>query len=232
MIKFFRTIRKSLLMSDKPGQYFKYALGEIVLVVIGIVIALQINNWNEDRKNRDKEMAILSELHKEFSANLEQFNLVRDSHIRSLQACDIVLRNMAFKDQAPSMDSIVQYGPAAFSGRTFNPSDGMVETLISSGTLQLIQNDSLRKHLVSWNEVLQDYHEEEAEIVIFWRQTVEPYMIDHGDFVNPGNAKNIHLIDDPVFQNIIARRRFYVYQVIQNKEMGPVLNDIVRLSSP
>mgnify|MGYP001818876270 CR=1 FL=1 len=52
MIKFFRHMRKSLLMKNKTGKYFKYAIGEIVLVVIGILIALQINNWNEHRKNK------------------------------------------------------------------------------------------------------------------------------------------------------------------------------------
>ncbi len=47
MIKFFRNIRKTLLTEGKTSKYFKYAIGEIVLVVIGILIALQINNWNE-----------------------------------------------------------------------------------------------------------------------------------------------------------------------------------------
>ena len=50
MIKFFRKIRQNLLSEGKTGKYFKYAIGEIVLVVIGILIALQINNWNEGRK--------------------------------------------------------------------------------------------------------------------------------------------------------------------------------------
>ena len=51
MIKFFRKIRQNLLSEGKTGKYFKYAFGEIVLVVIGILIALSINNWNEERKN-------------------------------------------------------------------------------------------------------------------------------------------------------------------------------------
>ena len=52
MIKFFRHIRKSLIQENKMGKYFKYAIGEILLVVIGILIALQINNWNEDKKTK------------------------------------------------------------------------------------------------------------------------------------------------------------------------------------
>ena len=54
MIKFFRKIRQNLLLEGKTGKYLKYAVGEIVLVVIGILIALQINNWNEDRKATNK----------------------------------------------------------------------------------------------------------------------------------------------------------------------------------
>ena len=50
MIKFFRKIRQNLLMENKTGKYFKYAIGEIILVVIGLLIALQINNWNEEKK--------------------------------------------------------------------------------------------------------------------------------------------------------------------------------------
>jgi hypothetical protein len=50
MIKFFRKIRQNLLMKNKTGKYLKYAIGEIFLVVIGIFIALQLNNWNENRK--------------------------------------------------------------------------------------------------------------------------------------------------------------------------------------
>lgn len=50
MIKFFRNIRQNLLSEGKTGRYLKYAFGEIILVVIGILIALQINNWNENRK--------------------------------------------------------------------------------------------------------------------------------------------------------------------------------------
>ena len=49
MIKFFRRIRQTLLMEQKTAQYLKYAIGEIILVVIGILIALELNNWNEER---------------------------------------------------------------------------------------------------------------------------------------------------------------------------------------
>ena len=60
--------------TGKTGKYFKYAIGEIVLVVIGILIALCINNWNEERMERREERAILKQLKTEFSANLRQLD--------------------------------------------------------------------------------------------------------------------------------------------------------------
>ena len=58
MLKFFRKIRQNLLSEGKTGKYIKYAFGEIILVVIGILIALQINTWNEDYKSKRKKEAI------------------------------------------------------------------------------------------------------------------------------------------------------------------------------
>ena len=56
MIKFFRHIRKNLLNEGKTSKYLKYAIGEIILVVIGILIALQINNWNEKKANEERPL--------------------------------------------------------------------------------------------------------------------------------------------------------------------------------
>ena len=59
MIKFFRPIRQHLLRENKFSKYLLYAIGEILLVVVGILIALQINNWNEDRKQRAEEIKLM-----------------------------------------------------------------------------------------------------------------------------------------------------------------------------
>ena len=62
MIKFFRKIRYNLMSENKTGKYLKYAIGEIVLVVIGILITLQINNWNEINKEIEHEKVYLKNL--------------------------------------------------------------------------------------------------------------------------------------------------------------------------
>jgi hypothetical protein len=70
MIKFFRHIRKTLIEQNQMGKYFRYAIGEIILVVIGILIALQINNWNERRQDQEKLEAILIKIKEDLTADL------------------------------------------------------------------------------------------------------------------------------------------------------------------
>ena len=79
MIKFFRKIRQNLLMENKTGKYFKYAIGEILLVVIGILIALQVNNLNESSKNDVKAEKFLMKLKNQIERNIEtvEFNKLR-----------------------------------------------------------------------------------------------------------------------------------------------------------
>ncbi len=81
MIKFFRHMRESLLLENKTSKYFKYALGEIILVVIGILIALQINNWNEDKKIQNNITTSLNLLKDEIEINKMSISSVKDYHI-------------------------------------------------------------------------------------------------------------------------------------------------------
>jgi predicted small secreted protein len=69
MIKFFRKIRYNLMEQNKTSKYFKYAIGEIILVVIGILIALQINTWNQKRIDKNQEREVITKLHKDFKEN-------------------------------------------------------------------------------------------------------------------------------------------------------------------
>ena len=80
MIKFFRKIRYNLMSENKTGKYFKYAIGEIILVVIGILIALSINSWNQNRLDQLDKKEILSKLQIEFQANK---NILQDYKIKN-----------------------------------------------------------------------------------------------------------------------------------------------------
>ena len=69
MIKFFRKIRQKLLSEGKTRKYIKYAIGEIVLVMVGILLALQVNNWNENRKLKFQELELLESLNSDLRNN-------------------------------------------------------------------------------------------------------------------------------------------------------------------
>ncbi len=89
MIKFFRHIRQNLIMENKTGKYLKYAIGEIVLVVIGILIALQVSNWNENNNLQKKEVALLFNLKNDIEADIS--NLKRQDSIFAKKEIDAAL---------------------------------------------------------------------------------------------------------------------------------------------
>src|SRR5210317_1149717 len=82
MIPFFRKIRKKMADDNRPLKYMRYAIGEIVLVVIGILIALQINTWKEQEKAKNIEFVVLSELKKNIEADILEMDsvLVKINH--------------------------------------------------------------------------------------------------------------------------------------------------------
>ncbi len=82
MFKFFRKIRKEQLIENRTGKYLAYALGEIVLVVIGILIALSINTWNQGRIDRQEEIIVLTNIQKEIEMNIAQNNSIVSNRMK------------------------------------------------------------------------------------------------------------------------------------------------------
>jgi len=105
MINFFRKIRKQLADDNKPLKYMRYAIGEIVLVVVGILIALSINNWNDERKGSQAEYAILINLKKDFEVNKETLILQNEDMQGQIEQINILL------DLTPNTipDSLILY---------------------------------------------------------------------------------------------------------------------------
>lgn len=106
MIKFFRKIRYDLLEKNKTGKYFKYAIGEIILVVIGILIALQINNWNETRKNK----ATLSDYTESLIKDLKQDTIILNEQTNFALNDNKILQNLVERLSSTSAnnDSLVK----------------------------------------------------------------------------------------------------------------------------
>jgi len=151
MISFFRKIRRFLVLENKPVRYLKYAIGEIILVVIGILIALQINNWNEAEKERKREKMYLESLVidlKESQAELERVIEKTDQ----VAAASIQLLEY-------SIDTVPMPPPAVFDSlvlETFGytvamTNEGTINDISGSGDLKVIRNDTLRRMIASWD---------------------------------------------------------------------------------
>ncbi len=141
MIKFFRKIRQNLLMENKTGKYFKYAIGEILLVVIGILIALQINNWNISRLEQETEIKILEEIYSNLSTDVRNINQKIRENSYFLNANQNVLTHL--KEKTVITKSLERDYASLFGQGDFRPVTIGYENLKSRG-VSIIKNDSLR----------------------------------------------------------------------------------------
>jgi hypothetical protein len=147
MIKFFRKIRQNMLIENKTRTYFKYAIGEIVLVVIGILIALSINNWNESRKVQKGIRTGLIEL----KLALEDDFSVLENLIINVEISDKAGKQL-LNDLNKSPDSIdlVQLFFNIFRSQflvTFGSSSNSYESLVNNGSIDLIRDNVLKRLL-------------------------------------------------------------------------------------
>jgi hypothetical protein len=172
MIKFFRKIRYDLMEQNKTGKYLKYAFGEILLVVIGILIALQINNLNEARKTRTKEVAYLK-------------NIKVDLNLSILEIEDFIARRNA---QIKAGNRVIEYyngKPVAnwnaynkdiisiYAWERFFQIDNTFQELINSGNLAIISNDSIKNGLLNLDvfykklKYNEDHFRYDAEVTLY-----------------------------------------------------------------
>ena len=144
MIKIFRKIRQNLLSEGKTGKYLKYAFGEIVLVVIGILIALQVNDWNNQRIERQLEDDILKEIVSNLDFDLENIETKIEENRMYSKHNQIVYDHL--KNKTPLTDSLKYYYSYLYGYGNFLPMTVAYENLKSRG-LSIIKNKNLRKDI-------------------------------------------------------------------------------------
>ena len=147
MIPFFRKIRKKMADDNKPMKYMRYAIGEIILVVIGILIALQINNWNQNRLDHRTETKYLKSIVKELTSN----NKVNSSMVTNrLQkkinglklAKEFIDNEMIVTDTLEFLNNVTYGG--VFSGGYHFGERSSYDELINTGNLQLIRKETIK----------------------------------------------------------------------------------------
>ena len=160
MIKFFRKIRQNLLSEGKTGKYFKYAIGEIVLVVIGILLALQINSWNQQRIEDKKEVELLTGLKDEFHYNLNTLDESIKTNKKVTESC-VNLTRLIRSDSILKSPEIIDRLLIDIGGfNSFDARTGISGEIVNSGKLSILKNDLLQVQLSNWLTILADAEED------------------------------------------------------------------------
>ena len=178
MIRFFRIIRQQLLTQNRFSKYMLYAIGEIILVVIGILLALKVNNWNEKQNNLKYEQSILQELKKEFENNLAQLEQKRfmrkDLVMGSTQWLINLIDN---QDLIVDLDTIHHHLSRTLIVPSYDPMISITTELINSGNLRLIQNEELRTKLTNWPNMATDFVRDEDEFITYMYEYYMMFLV-------------------------------------------------------
>ena len=182
---------------NKTGKYLKYAIGEIILVVLGILIALSINDWNDNRKNRFAEKKYVNDLIQDLKNDdiaLKKLTLFLESKLASKIKIIAFLQGNNVEADSIEFHIAKQY---AISGR-FTPTNITIEELKNSGNLKIINDDDLRRQIVS---LYNSYSHE-----VFTENTF--------------NTQNIKLLDlaGAYFKNIIQPSKDEIYIALEDNK--------------
>jgi hypothetical protein len=157
------TSRSNGFINVLTGRYLKYAIGEIGLVVIGILIALQINNWNQDRIYKKERTYLITELLSEFENNLvhiTRMSTFNENNIARIDSLIQVLPNLNFPGDETKLSELLIRSKVV-NIATFNPSAGMMSSMSNTSNFQHINDKSLRRNLLNWSGFVDDMKENE-----------------------------------------------------------------------
>lgn len=160
---------------NKALKYARYAIGEIFLVVIGILIALSINNWNENRKERIQESILLKQLLVDFKSNLEQLDQkigMREDFMKSTKQLFKYIDNPSLRNK----DSIDYHISKTMPYATFDP---IIHDLAGSGELSIITNIELKQAFTRWTSEISDVIEDEVIWKNYRNDLYFPFIIEH-----------------------------------------------------
>ena len=218
-------------MENKTGKYLKYAIGEIVLVVIGILIALSINNWNEHRKERNKEQILLNQLFKDFESNDTIIKNGLADYQRNLKFQNVILKhtgpNVNLPENKKTLDSLYTlYYPKVslvFGSLNFSPQQ-----------IERINNEQLKVSISKFPSIFLSYKGTEnrlANLTINQRQIHQKYvsLLNYMPQFNQEKFESDYLgwLRNREFQNITVDKNWVSRQAIDELNQLSVQNKII-----
>jgi len=222
-----------MLTENKFSKYLIYAIGEIVLVVIGILIALQINNWNEKLKENTHEQKMLKELKSDFSYNKQELKRNIEKATALISSCDSLIVLFGLNKKIVNPRRVVRLTRSLSAYSTFDPSNRALNDLLSSGNLNIIKNDSIRMQLSRWHGELEDIKEDEKRLINFGDIQLNPIRFEYLNY-NPKSkllTNSIELLENRKFENMVMYISGSANYNIENYKyidivIDKILNDI------
>ena len=184
MINFFRKIRKKLADDNEPLKYMRYAIGEIVLVVIGILIALSINNWNEHQKELKQEQSIISNLNNEFKQNHKLLKTDQAIYKESRKSINILISLIGLPDEELNKYNLDSLISKVIDVYDFNPTEVVITELLASGKFNLITSDSLKTAVFEWTAGIKEKEEAWETLDQLTQNMFLPYLTKHASLRN------------------------------------------------
>ena len=225
----------------EPGntrRYLKYAIGEIVLVVIGILVALSINNWNEQRKEASNETKILRTLNAEFSHNSSTLEPILEQLYSMDQALTFVFQNIQPKPNlnfsAIQLDSLLN---KTLSNPYWTRSEYALRNLESSGKISTLSSEDLKSKLYEWSLVATDIEDKDSDasrgfnnLLSYYKENGSLRNLDVlSSFITESRTLLEHdhfkFFSDIVFENAIDDCIIYTRQRIRRYEKAKVIID-------
>ena len=222
----FRSIRQTLFNEGKLLRYLGYAVGEVILIIVGILFALKINDWNEDRQERQDEQVALQALHEEISTNIRKLSSIHETHSKfssDLNQLAELLEGAAIGSTINVEDSfllpLVQF-------RTVEVGMGTLNTLLASGRIGLIRDSQLQHALAGWPARLADVSEDEVLIRDFVHERLIAELAGHvdlagllfdPDFPNPTDQKRSLAVNDKT-RTFVAQRLRLARQLVRGSQ--------------
>lgn len=226
-----------MLTDNKFTKYLLYAIGEIALVMIGILLALQVNNYNEQRKDRAKEQIILQNLRKDYQADLRQLEekmLMRNEILQSAYDVFYAMDNPIGVDR----DSLIFDLAIISDAPTFDP---IQNDLISSGNLRLIRNERLSRLLSNWSSdviALQEIERVWEGVVSMQYEPVIAQLGISRDVVNSYMIQSDHIwlldADAKITHPIIGNSKVStaIIEILSSKLLEGVVANAVSYNEP
>ncbi|WP_188370044.1 DUF6090 family protein [Muriicola marianensis] len=206
------------MTENKISRYLLYAIGEIFLVVIGILIALGINNWNENQKLRDQEITYLMNLRDDLTAQINMLDVYIDYESIIINHANEVIKHYESNNGFYDMDSILPKLNDLSTRWTFTNANTTLSQMLNSNQINIIQNINLKDELITYNQQIELFamNTNINNTNLVDNLTTHTF-IDYGGFASYGNSKRMvekfndfypfqnKIVDDEELKNTIIQ---------------------------